>query len=129
GRDALWAHPDMLPTATDMDDPDGFVHREQADFSELDKMLGEAAGKPDLRKQDGGTGDTGDDDRAEGEDKSKDESKGDDGKSACTTTPSWCSRATRTRRSCATPTSTTSPPIRTACGRRAGTATSPRAPW
>ncbi|MCQ6554393.1 zinc-dependent metalloprotease [Streptomyces sp. C10-9-1] len=44
GRDALWEHPDMLPTATDLDDPDGFVHREQLDFSELDKMLGEAAG-------------------------------------------------------------------------------------
>ncbi|GAA2291387.1 zinc-dependent metalloprotease [Streptomyces atrovirens] len=52
GRDALWAHPDMLPTATDLDDPDGFVHREQIDFSELDKMLGEAAGKPDLKKKD-----------------------------------------------------------------------------
>ena len=54
GRDGLWAHPDMLPTATDLDDPDGFVHREQIDFSELDKMLGEAAsggsGKPDLQK-------------------------------------------------------------------------------
>ncbi|MER7789378.1 zinc-dependent metalloprotease [Streptomyces sp. NPDC097640] len=44
GRDGLWAHPDMLPTAEDLDDPDGFVHREQLDFSELDKMLGEAAG-------------------------------------------------------------------------------------
>jgi len=33
----------MLPTATDLDDPDGFVHHEQLDFSELDKMLGEAA--------------------------------------------------------------------------------------
>ncbi|MEV0093526.1 zinc-dependent metalloprotease [Streptomyces sp. NPDC050738] len=43
GRDALWEHPDMLPTATDLDDPDGFVHHEQLDFSELDKMLGEAA--------------------------------------------------------------------------------------
>ncbi|MFJ9825806.1 zinc-dependent metalloprotease [Streptomyces sp. NPDC101160] len=43
GRDALWEHPDMLPTATDLDDPDGFVHREQLDFSELDRMLGEAA--------------------------------------------------------------------------------------
>lgn len=56
GRDGLWAHPDMLPTASDLDDPDGFVHREQLDFSELDKMLGEAAGglseKPDLRKKD-----------------------------------------------------------------------------
>jgi putative hydrolase len=45
GRDGLWAHPDMLPTAADLDDPDGFVHRETFDFSELDKMLGEAAGE------------------------------------------------------------------------------------
>ncbi|MFF8830204.1 zinc-dependent metalloprotease [Streptomyces sp. NPDC015131] len=44
GRDGLWEHPDMLPTASDLDDPDGFVHREHLDFSELDKMLGEAAG-------------------------------------------------------------------------------------
>ncbi|MEU4891382.1 zinc-dependent metalloprotease [Streptomyces sp. NPDC044780] len=60
GRDGLWAHPDMLPTAQDLDDPDGFVHREQLDFSELDKMLGEAAGgaahkdgpdRPGLRKE------------------------------------------------------------------------------
>ncbi|WP_274561868.1 zinc-dependent metalloprotease [Streptomyces spiramyceticus] len=61
GRDALWEHPDMLPTAEDLDDPDGFVHREQLDFSEIDKMLGEAAGggtgsgttKPDLTKDKG----------------------------------------------------------------------------
>ncbi|MEU3999879.1 zinc-dependent metalloprotease [Streptomyces fungicidicus] len=67
GRDALWAHPDMLPTATDLDDPDGFVHREQIDFSELDKMLGEAAGKPDLRKRDAkdDEGDEGDKDAGE----------------------------------------------------------------
>ncbi|MEU5185927.1 zinc-dependent metalloprotease [Streptomyces klenkii] len=43
GRDGLWEHPDMLPTAADLDDPDGFVHREHLDFSEIDKMLGEAA--------------------------------------------------------------------------------------
>ncbi|RLL68806.1 zinc-dependent metalloprotease [Streptomyces sp. Z26] len=43
GRDGLWEHPDMLPTAEDLDDPDGFVHREHLDFSELDKMLGDAA--------------------------------------------------------------------------------------
>jgi putative hydrolase len=51
GRDGLWSHPDMLPTATDLDDPDGFVHRAQPDFSELDRMLGEAADGPDLRKK------------------------------------------------------------------------------
>ncbi|GAA1435979.1 zinc-dependent metalloprotease [Streptomyces thermospinosisporus] len=65
GRDALWAHPDMLPNATDLDDPDGFVHREQqVDFSELDKMLGEAASgaKPDLTKHDGASGDAPEDD-------------------------------------------------------------------
>ncbi|MEV6046962.1 zinc-dependent metalloprotease [Streptomyces xanthochromogenes] len=55
GRDDLWEHPDMLPTATDLDDPDGFVHREHLDFSELDKMLGEAAEQngPSLKKDDG----------------------------------------------------------------------------
>jgi putative hydrolase len=45
GRDALWNHPDMLPTAQDLDDPDGFVHGGgepdgEIDFSELDRMLG-----------------------------------------------------------------------------------------
>ncbi|MFG2411970.1 zinc-dependent metalloprotease [Streptomyces goshikiensis] len=51
GRDGLWEHPDMLPTASDLDDPDGFVHREQLDFSEIDKMLGEAAQKHERGKQ------------------------------------------------------------------------------
>ncbi|MCT7357114.1 zinc-dependent metalloprotease, partial [Streptomyces sp. 15-116A] len=73
GRDALWAHPDMLPNATDLDDPDGFVHREQIDFSELDKMLGEAAGgstgKPNLKKGDGAAD--------EGPKKDEDPKKGD----------------------------------------------------
>ncbi|WP_280695409.1 zinc-dependent metalloprotease [Kitasatospora sp. GP82] len=50
GRDALWEHPDMLPTAADLDDPDGFVHQSAHgtveggfDFDALDKLLGEAA--------------------------------------------------------------------------------------
>ncbi|MFJ9337903.1 zinc-dependent metalloprotease [Streptomyces sp. NPDC101733] len=72
GRDGLWEHPDMLPTASDLDDPDGFVHREQPDFSEIDKMLGEAARtrdekpgdkpghKPDGQPGDGTPGDEGD---------------------------------------------------------------------
>ena len=54
GRDALWQHPDMLPTAADLDDPDGFVHRDTAggdeggfDFDALDKLLGEAAAGKD----------------------------------------------------------------------------------
>ncbi|MET7638358.1 zinc-dependent metalloprotease [Streptomyces sp. NPDC005438] len=62
GRDALWEHPDMLPTAGDLDDPDGFVHHEQPDFTELDKLLGDAAREGDRLSKDqgpsggGGTG-------------------------------------------------------------------------
>ncbi|AKH84681.1 hydrolase [Streptomyces sp. CNQ-509] len=80
GRDALWAHPDMLPTAGDLDDPDGFVHSEQADFSELEKLLGsggdaesgDSGGKdaPDGKGgpggQDGGSGNGKGDDKGDG---------------------------------------------------------------
>ncbi|MGW8990415.1 zinc-dependent metalloprotease [Streptomyces zhihengii] len=92
GRDALWEHPDMLPTATDLDDPDGFVHREQLDFSELDKMLGEAAAPKDGPGAGGpgaggpgagASGDAGTDDGTRGsgrEDKGEDDGKGDAGR-------------------------------------------------
>ena len=33
GRDALWAHPDLLPSADDLDDPTGFVARTAAGAS------------------------------------------------------------------------------------------------
>jgi hypothetical protein len=74
GRDGLWAHPDMLPTAEDLDDPDGFVHREQLDFSELEGLLGGPSGG------EGGTGGAGgnraEEDRGEGggEDRDGDDS-------------------------------------------------------
>src|SRR4029077_12433816 len=36
GRDAVWAHPDLLPTAEDLDDPEGFVRgRPELDISDL----------------------------------------------------------------------------------------------
>jgi putative hydrolase len=36
GRDAVWAHPDLLPTADDFDDPDGYVRgRPELDISDL----------------------------------------------------------------------------------------------
>ncbi|MFI9774745.1 zinc-dependent metalloprotease [Streptomyces sp. NPDC051956] len=83
GRDGLWAHPDMLPTASDLDDPDGFVHREQLDFSEIDKMLGEAASggldKPNLSKEGDSKGDGPADSSKDGSDGS-DGSKDDEGK-------------------------------------------------
>ncbi|MFW6693812.1 zinc-dependent metalloprotease [Streptomyces sp. MAR4 CNX-425] len=73
GRDALWAHPDMLPTAADLDDPDGFVHSEQADFSELEKMLG-SGGTPEGPDSAAGGGDGADGD---GGDDGQDGGKGD----------------------------------------------------
>jgi putative hydrolase len=37
GRDAVWAHPDLLPTADDFDDPDSFVRgRPELDISDLE---------------------------------------------------------------------------------------------
>ena len=37
GRDALWGHPDLLPTADDLEDPDAFVHgQDQLDISDLE---------------------------------------------------------------------------------------------
>ncbi len=41
GRDGIWAHPDLLPTADDFDDPDGFV-RGKPDF-DISSMGGERA--------------------------------------------------------------------------------------
>ena len=39
GRDAVWAHPDLLPTAEDFDDPDGFVSGKNVlDMSELEEV-------------------------------------------------------------------------------------------
>jgi putative hydrolase len=43
GRDAVWAHPDLLPTEEDFDDPDGFVHgRQDWDISALEEASGGA---------------------------------------------------------------------------------------
>jgi putative hydrolase len=43
GRDAVWAHPDLLPTAEDFDDPDGFVRG----HPELDISVLESESSPD----------------------------------------------------------------------------------
>jgi putative hydrolase len=51
GRDAVWAHPDLLPTAEDFDDPDGFIAgKHELDMSELESPGPE--GTPD---EDGGS--------------------------------------------------------------------------
>ena len=44
GRDAVWAHPDLLPTAEDLDDPTGFARRSgdaAADSAALDAAIDE----------------------------------------------------------------------------------------
>ncbi|MGH3414914.1 MAG: zinc-dependent metalloprotease [Actinocrinis sp.] len=64
GRDDLWAHPDLLPTAEDLDDPDGFVHRDEIDLSALNEML-------DDKGADGGKGD-GDEPKDKGSEDDKD---------------------------------------------------------
>ena len=45
GRDALWAHPDLLPTAEDLEDPDAFVRGStDLDISDLEERAPEEAG-------------------------------------------------------------------------------------
>ena len=42
GRDALWAHPDLLPTPDDLDDPAGFLARSAPlDLGTIEAELGE----------------------------------------------------------------------------------------
>jgi putative hydrolase len=67
GRDAVWAHPDLLPTADDFDDPDAFVRgRPEFDISDLESGDGgdspppqdEGAGPDDAGSQDSPPADT-----------------------------------------------------------------------
>jgi putative hydrolase len=45
GRDALWEHPDLIPTADDLDDPAGFVGRREIGdpIAELEKLAAREA--------------------------------------------------------------------------------------
>jgi len=55
-RDSVWAHPDLLPTADDFDDPEGFVRgRPELDISDL----GDPSNDQGDRRELGGTGDPG----------------------------------------------------------------------
>jgi uncharacterized protein (DUF2342 family) len=38
GRDAVWAHPDLVPTTDDLVDPAGFLDRAELDVSSLDDL-------------------------------------------------------------------------------------------
>ena len=56
GRDAVWAHPDLLPTAEDFDDPEGFVTgRPELDISDLEAgSPGTDAGRDAAPGEEGG---------------------------------------------------------------------------
>jgi hypothetical protein len=62
GRDAIWQHPDLLPTAEDLDDPQGFGGRRklaEASDSEVDDALQKLlSGGFDDAPQDSGEPDT-----------------------------------------------------------------------
>ena len=45
GRDAVWAHPDLLPTADDLDNPDAFVHGKPDDF-DISQLTDSAESSP-----------------------------------------------------------------------------------
>ena len=48
GRDALWAHPDLLPTAEDLENPDAFVRGStDLDISDLEEGNGPDEEGPD----------------------------------------------------------------------------------
>src|SRR5580692_10246886 len=60
GRDAVWAHPDLLPTAEDFDDPDGFVRgRPDFDISDLESERDQDQGDQDQDAKDQGDQDQG----------------------------------------------------------------------
>ncbi len=64
-RDALWAHPDLLPTSEDLDEPLDFVTRQGLD-DELAALTAEDAGRsPSDEGTRAGDGDTGRDDDPE----------------------------------------------------------------
>src|SRR6202034_1733510 len=77
GRDAVWAHPDLLPTAEDFDDPDGFVRgRPDFDISDLESERDQNQGDQDQGDQDQGAKDQGAKDQ--GDEKPGDEKPGDE---------------------------------------------------
>ncbi len=53
-RDAVWAHPDLMPTAADLDEPAGFIDRiigGDVSSADVDALIAE------IEKESGGPGD------------------------------------------------------------------------
>ncbi len=64
GRDDVWGHPDLLPTADDLDDPDTFVNgRPELDISDLtDEVKPDDAETEDSKPSDSNPDDSNPDD-------------------------------------------------------------------
>jgi putative hydrolase len=76
GRDAVWAHPDLLPTADDLDDPDGFIHgKPEFDISDLSGDSGGEAAPDPLSGDDHGAGGAGASDDDSGDDNTGEETQ------------------------------------------------------
>jgi hypothetical protein len=92
GRDAIWQHPDRLPTAEDLDDPQGFSGRRklaEASDSEVDDALQKllsggfddapqdsaGPGSAQSDASDSGPGDTGEDSGTDADDGDSDQPK------------------------------------------------------
>ncbi|MDN5761534.1 MAG: zinc-dependent metalloprotease, partial [Microlunatus sp.] len=81
GRDAVWSHPDLLPTSADLDDPLGFVNRDDSaatsdeDFdAALTELLNSAGETPtDPGQSDQRAGDSGSDVPGHGDDPDRDD--------------------------------------------------------
>ena len=58
GRDALWAHPDLVPSADDLDDPAAFVARDEMGdpIAELERLAREESPGEAPEEPDGGKG-------------------------------------------------------------------------
>lgn len=51
GRDAVWEHPDLMPTAEDLDDPESFVHGKPGD---VDLDISQLTTPEEVKKPDEG---------------------------------------------------------------------------
>lgn len=69
GRDAVWEHPDLMPSGEDLDDPQGFVHGRggsEADEIDISQFTAGSADAPEESSGDERAEDEGDDNRGEG---------------------------------------------------------------
>ncbi|GAA3722270.1 putative hydrolase [Spinactinospora alkalitolerans] len=66
GRDAVWEHPDLMPSSDDLDDPEGFVSgRADAEAAQLD-ISQFTAERPEGDSEEGGSGGSGEEDGGRG---------------------------------------------------------------